>query len=114
MKNLTWINLILGIWLIIAPFAFGYSTVSRIATGDDIILGVLLICVSWWILAAAAAPVGAAWFQLACGIWILIAPFVLGYTFASRAMQNDVVCGIIAIVVSLIEARALSHTPVAA
>ncbi|MGE5244288.1 MAG: SPW repeat protein [Betaproteobacteria bacterium] len=114
MKNVTWINLILGIWLIVAPFAIGYSGMSRVATAEDIVLGILLIGFSWWIVAAVAAPVGTAWFQLLCGIWILLAPFVLGYRAIPGAMANDVVCGVIAIVVSLVESRALARTPTVA
>lgn len=112
MKRVTWINLLLGIWLIIAPFAIGYAALSGAAVGEDIVLGILLIAFSWWILAAMAPPMGAAWFEVLCGIWLIIAPFVLRYTAMARAATgNDVVCGIIAIVVALIASRALVTTP---
>jgi hypothetical protein len=111
MKRITWINLILGIWLIIAPFVIGYAAVSGVAVGEDVILGILLVLFSWWILAAEFPPVGTAWFQVFCGIWLIVAPFVLAYQGLPRATGNDITAGIIAIVVGLIESRAVAHVP---
>jgi hypothetical protein len=110
MKQITWINLILGIWLIIAPFAIGYSS-SGAATWNDIVLGILLVAFAWWTLAAIAAPIGVAWFQVFCGIWLVVAPFVLAPVAGSSGTINDIVCGIVAIVIGVIGSRALARTP---
>jgi thiol:disulfide interchange protein len=111
MKRASWINLILGIWLIIAPFVFG-STGLRTVTGNNIVLGILLIASSWWILAAKIQNAGVSWFQMLCGIWLVIAPFVLRYRDVTHAMANDVVVGVIVFIVGLIESQALQHRPV--
>ncbi len=114
MKSVSWINLLVGIWLIIAPFALAAGGPSHVWSANDVILGVLLIAFSWWTLAAIAPPLGAAWFQILCGIWLIVAPFVLQYSRVRAAVANDVICGIIAIVVSAVASRAIARTPTAA
>jgi len=96
MKGMTWINLLVGIWLIIAAWALpGGAAGGRMAS--DVILGILLIAFSWWTLGAVTAPAAAIWLQVICGIWLVIAPFALGFH-----ASNSVICGIVAIVVALI------------
>ena len=111
MKKIAWINLLVGVWLIMAPFALGYSAVSQAATGNDIVLGILLIAFAWWALAALLPPVGVGWFQVFCGIWLIAAPYLFAYHTGGAGAGNDLVCGIIAIVVGLIESRAIAQTP---
>ena len=101
MKNITWINILLGIWLLIAPFALSSVGGTGAWTANDVILGILLIAVSWWIVAT-AAPTGAIWFEVLCGIWLIVAPFVLRYNGTGVKMTSDVISGIIAIVVAFI------------
>ena len=106
MKRITWINLIAGLWLIAAPFVLGYST-SAIAVAEDVTMGILVAAFSWWILAAMAPPVGAAWFQILSGIWIIVAPFALVYGLPT-ATYNDVLFGILVLVIGAIESRAVA------
>jgi thiol:disulfide interchange protein len=111
MKRASWINLILGIWLIISPFVFG-SMGLRVTVGNNIVLGIVLIASSWWILATVTRAVGVSWFQMLCGIWLVVAPFILHYRAVTHALANDVVVGIIVFVVGLIESQVFEHRPV--
>lgn len=54
---LPWLNVILGIWLIVAPFVLGYSTLTN-AMYNDIIVGVLVAVIAFftWFTATRAAP----------------------------------------------------------
>jgi hypothetical protein len=113
MKGSVWINVLIGIWLLIAPFALPAAGVRSAWAGNDVVLGILLIAFSWWILAAMAPPTGAAWFEICCGIWLIIAPFALRYATIRPAVWNDVICGIIAIVVAAVAARATVRKAVA-
>ena len=115
MKASIWINLLLGIWLIIAPFALPASVgMSHAWATNDVVIGVLLIAFSWWILAAIAPPTGAAWFEILCGVWLIVAPFAFGYGATMSAVWNDVVCGIIAIVVAAVASNAITRRPTVA
>ncbi len=110
-KGSVWINVLVGIWLIIAPFALATTGVNSAWTTNDIVLGILLIAFSWWILAAIAPPTGAAWFEILCGIWLIIAPFALRYSTVVHARTNDIVCGIIAIIVAAVASWATTQRP---
>ncbi|MCL6560244.1 MAG: SPW repeat protein [Firmicutes bacterium] len=56
MSRYGWIGIILGIWLIIAPFALGYQNITN-AMWNDIILGVL-VAVSSYLLGTEARRTG--------------------------------------------------------
>lgn len=45
MKQLAWVNVVLGVWLIVAPYVLGYSTAST-ALWNDIIIGVVVAIVA--------------------------------------------------------------------
>jgi hypothetical protein len=108
MKRISWINLLLGIWLLISPLAIGSTAVST-TVGNNVVLGIMLIASSWWILAAANHVSGVNWFQMLCGIWLVIAPFVLRYRAMTHAMGNDVITGVIVFIVGLLESDMFAH-----
>jgi len=110
MKGITWINLLLGIWLIVAAIARG---AMGVVMTNDVILGILLIAFSWWMLGALVPPVGAAWFEILCGIWLIVAPFVLRYADLRGATSNDVVAGIVTVIVAAVASYAITRTPTA-
>jgi SPW repeat-containing protein len=111
MKRISWINLLLGVWLVVSPYVLGSMTTGA-TVGNDIVLGILLIASSWWILAARTEALGVSWFQMLCGIWLVIAPFVLSYRAVTHALANDVVVGAIVFIVGLLESQAVTHGPV--
>ena len=45
-KGLSWVNLVLGVWLVLSPFILDYGMES--VAWNDIIVGILLVGVSWW------------------------------------------------------------------
>jgi len=50
---ISWVNFVLGAWLIIAPFLLFYGGVSAVgepvaATGNDILVGILVIAMAAW------------------------------------------------------------------
>src|SRR5262249_41854751 len=111
MKHIMWITLLLGVWLIVAPFSMGAS--ATVAT-NDFVVGILLVATSAWILAIDTPPAGAAWFDVLCGMWLIASPFVLGYRAMRASAGNDIVAGVIAIIVSGIAAMALTRRPTVA
>jgi len=111
MNRVTWISLILGIWLIVSPLALGYAPTSA-QTANDILLGVLLVLCSAWIVRRAPDSSGVNWFEVLCSIWLCAAPFALHYQRLSPAMTNDLAIGIITLVVGLVEGWTLLIEPV--
>jgi multisubunit Na+/H+ antiporter MnhE subunit len=43
-----WVNLVLGIWLILSPWLLGFHSVSSSATWNDVIFGLLVGIVALW------------------------------------------------------------------
>ena len=98
MKWLSWSNVVLGFWLIVAPFALGYSSV-RSAAGDDVALGLLIAACAMWRAVSPEAPAmrGVSWVVAAAGVWVLVAPMTLGYLGLHVAAGNDMVVGLLVV-----------------
>lgn len=99
MKRVTYINLILGVWLIVAPIVFGLFATNMIGAWTDVALGVVLTATSWWIVAERPAQIAVSGFQLLCGAWLIVGPFVLRY----EGTLNDMIVGVFVVIVSALE-----------
>jgi hypothetical protein len=102
MKNASWINTVLGAWLLIAPFALSTVVANVAWTANDIALGILLMAASAVVSSAASPSFGVAWFEVFCGIWLIVAPFVLRYANRPVKLGNDVISGFVVIIVTAI------------
>ena len=107
LKHIIQINVLLGAWLIAAPFVLGYAS-SRMEMGNDITMGILLIVCSWWMLATETGQVGAGGLQLLGGLWLIAAPFARHYHELSRPFSNDIVVGILSVLISMMTIWMLS------
>ena len=100
LKHLFQLNILLGAWLIAAPFVLGYAG-SRVEMGNDVGLGLLLIACSWWVLAAPTGHIAASTLQFLAGLWLVATPLVWHYGQLSRPFNNDMLVGICSVLVSL-------------
>lgn len=92
------LNVLAGIWLIIAPFVLLYeNSTARI---NDIVLGIVI---GVFALIRALAPsfqtVWLSWLNALWGIWLIIGSFFLAY--AGQARANDIILGIIVLLLGL-------------
>ncbi len=88
------LNILLGIWLIIAPFVLGYARLEAAQT-NDIIVGILVAIIATIRSFGAFTQPGWSWMNVFLGIWLIIAPFVLGYSNVSTPLWNDIILGIL-------------------
>jgi hypothetical protein len=97
----SWLNILLGIWVIISPFVLAFPSPkamwSNVATG--IVVGILAIVRS-----SVRNQPGWSWINVILGIWLILSPFVFGVV-SGAALWNNVILGII------IAAIALSNAP---
>lgn len=87
-----WVALVLGLWLLASPWLLGYSALQA-ASWNAVILGVGIA-----VFAAAALAKPAAWeewINLAMGAWLVISPWVLGFSDAAVATWNQVIVGLL-------------------
>ncbi|MDA8230631.1 MAG: SPW repeat protein [Magnetospirillum sp.] len=101
-----WVNLVLGVWLFIAPWALGYSG-SPAPAWNSWIFGVVIAVLS--IAALVQFALWEEWVNVVIGVWLLISPWVLGFaaTPGGATTWNQVVIGIVVGLVALWDA--LSH-----
>ncbi len=98
-KTLSWIIALAGLWEIVAPFIFG-MTATTAFLWDAIIVGLALVVFGAW---AALSDQETTvkylnWINAVLGLWLIIAPFVLSYSSAAAAMWNDIIIGLVALV----------------
>lgn len=87
-----WFNLVLGAWLIVAPFV-GVGSAGDVAAWNSYVSGV---AVAIFALAAIARPqVWEEWVNLVIGLWLILAPFALGFTDQPLPMWNQIVIGLL-------------------
>lgn len=87
-----WINLIVGAWLFFSPWLLKYATLGT-ASWDSFIFGVAIVVFAVWALYAPKA-----WEELTnliLGAWLIISPWVLGFSTNRLVMWNLVIVGAI-------------------
>lgn len=92
------LNLILGGILVASPWIFGFaaSTQSQNAIVAGLIIAVLSIA------ALAAFAQWEEWLNLAVGFWVLVSPWVLGFS-GTTAMRVCVIVGLIVAAIAAVE-----------
>ena len=119
MKRVVWLNLLLGVWLVLSPFmldsgASGIAMANTVFASllNDVIVGLVLIADSWWVLAGMGAGVSASGIGALVGVWMILAPSLLGYSQQLRALStSDIAVGVLVLVASAIETWAFVHEP---
>lgn len=87
------VDVLAGLWLVIAPFALNYSANGGSLT-NDVVIGVAVLIL------AGVQMVGdnyrisiPSWINVALGAWLVATPFVLDFPSGSAAMWNDIILG---------------------
>jgi hypothetical protein len=89
---------LLGLWLVVSPFALGYGVVGAWFTGhsNEVVTGVVVVVVA---LTGAMAPADARWsgpVVTLAGTWLAAAPWLVGYrdqVDPTVATVNDLAVG---------------------
>lgn len=86
-----WILLVGGIWLFVAPWVLGTNT-ELAASWNEWVLGVLVFALAWWALAQPNHRV-IEWPQAVLGVWLIVSPWIVGFTGVTAAAWNTVLVG---------------------
>lgn len=101
-----WLGILGGLWLILAPFTLVYFD-NITALSNELVVGTIALILSVYCACMANRPhdktgrLIAGWLLVVCGAWLVIAPFILNYSSVPRAFSNDLITGIIFIIVAL-------------
>lgn len=107
MKALNWINCILGLWLIVAGFVL--STGNAAVMTEEIVLG-LFIGVLSALSTVALSPLPS-WLVALAGVWTALAPSVITYGRLSVSRADDVIVGIVVMILATVTALHPTRVP---
>jgi hypothetical protein len=108
MKWVSWLNVLAGAWLFVAPWALGYTGTG--AT-EDHTLGVIVLLLALGSVAVPQSVDALAIMNLIAGIWVAAGPFVFGYDYIRVAASNDVGIGLLIVLLSAIRAGSARLLP---
>jgi SPW repeat len=100
-RALSWINFVLGLWLIVAGFVL--SRGSAPVMTEEVVLGIIIAVLAFWS-AIGTEATALSWAIAVAGLWTLIAPSVIHYTILTASKTNDIVVGIIVLVLGFANA----------
>lgn len=105
MTRISWVNLAVGLWLVVAGLVLPHA--SGAAVIEDIIAGSIVALASLWAARAYRPTVSliASWTVALTGLWILAAPFVLAYERARASVVNEIVVGVVILVLAAFNSR---------
>lgn len=92
-----WASFVLGLWLAMSPWICGYEH-HHAATGNAAFMGIALALGSHF--QASVEASSAEWLNLAAGIWLVAAPFVLDFGAAAVPAANSIAVGTMVVVLA--------------
>ncbi len=96
-----WANLVLGVWLILSPWLLGFSGTPT-AMWNAVLVGVVAGLMA--LMHLRGGPMWEEWVSVVLGVWLILSPWILGFSGMGNAMWNAVIVGL------LVGALALSVT----
>ncbi|MBO9680843.1 SPW repeat protein [Paenacidovorax monticola] len=92
------LNALLGAWLALSPWVLGYQD-QMTPTANGVVIGLALIAAA---LGAIFMPrAWEEWSEGVLGLWMIVSPWVLGFSMHMDAMRNAVVSGIVVLGLAL-------------
>lgn len=85
------ISIVLGIVLFLSPWLFGFASVQDAALSAHIVGAIIFVIA---ISEVVAFKIWEEWIGIAAGVWLLFAPFVLGFNTHVEALATHVMIGL--------------------
>jgi hypothetical protein len=89
-----WAGAATGIWLLVSPWALGYSE-NFAATANAVLFGIVLA--SGELMHLGRHEDAEEWLDLLTGLWLVASPALLGFASIPPALINTVVVGLLSI-----------------
>lgn len=85
-------NLVLGIWLVLSPWALAYAGQATAAWNAYIVGAIIAV-------AAFAALIAfqkwEEWVNAGLAAWLIVSPFILGFSALTTALWNQIIVGLL-------------------
>lgn len=95
-----WLSMALGVVIAISPWLAG-AVESPVVVIHAIIVGLLVLSLAG--MERVVLRASEEWLELACGAWLIAAPWIMGYSLVSTLASMHVVLGIMVAALALLE-----------
>ena len=95
-----WLSMALGVVIAISPWLAG-AVESPVVVIHAIIVGLLVLSLAG--MERVVLRASEEWLELACGAWLIAAPWIMGYSVVSTLASMHVVLGIMVAALALLE-----------
>ena len=109
MKTFSWINCILGLWLIVAAYVFTYTSQNHSVTTQQVVMGVIIAGLGCWSGVSRPSPI-LSWAVALAGLITLVAPLFVDYDGLTTARNNNLVIGFAVLVLGAASALSRQRT----
>jgi hypothetical protein len=99
------LDVLAGAWLVISPFVLAFSSMNG-ARVNNIALGIVIGLISLFRVFNPRVGSGLSWLNALFGIWVVVSPWVVGFSRTQTAMVNNVVTGAVVVVLAVWSALA--------
>ena len=86
------VSVVVGLWLLISPWALQHQAEGN-PTWNAVIVGVVVAAIALYAMFEVMA--WEEWANAALGVWLVISPWVLGFSALAAAMWNAVIIGVV-------------------
>lgn len=92
-RSASGLNILFGLWLVIAPWVVGFSHLTS-ATWNSVIVGAMIAIFALIRTTSPLRAAGLSWFNFVLAIWLVMSPFMLNFGGEDAAMWNTVIVGL--------------------
>ena len=101
MKRVSWLNFILGIWLVCAPWIL---QMTGIAVANTVLSGIVVMVIATLSLRMPLSNHLPAWFNLALGFWVFFSPWILDFKSQTPALVTSALTGALIMIFAIARA----------
>jgi SPW repeat len=94
-------NAILGVWLMVSPWVFGYVVTARNTAWNSIVVGLLIVIFGSLRYRSPHHLVVLSWANFALGAWTVLSPWIYSYTSDVAPLWNSVIAGLVVLALAV-------------
>lgn len=96
------LDIVAGAWIFLSPFLLGFSQLSGALWNNLIIGAAVIIFSASHATSGTARRAWASWINVVLGTWLILSPFILGFSADTRPFWNNIVLGAVVVILALI------------
>jgi len=104
------LDIVAGVWVFLSPFIFRFSDIPSALWTNLIAGAIVIILASIRLSDQGSKMTWPSWVNVIVGVWLLISPFMLNLSATPAFMWNNVILGIIIMVLGTSSALSNPHS----